>query len=93
MSLSLVTKKMQIKTRWRHHHTPTRMVKIKRTDNIKCCRAYEAIGSLTAGGSASIISLENSLASSHTHGIRPRNSTLRYFSEKGEAYVYTKACI
>lgn len=55
-SSSLVMKEMQIKPRGRYHYTPTKMAKIKRTDNIKCCRAYEAMASLIfAGGNANTV--------------------------------------
>lgn len=76
------------------------MAKIKRPDNTKCCRAYEAFGSLTYCWwecKYSVAPLENSLASyhniKHTHGIRPRNSTLGYFPKEGETYVHTKTCV
>lgn len=53
MNLSLVTKKMQIKTRWRYHNTPTRMAKIKGLTIASVVEHMKQLDlSLIAGGSA-----------------------------------------
>ena len=46
-STSLVITEKQIKTTVRYHFTPTRLAKIKNTDNNKCWVAYGEIGTVT----------------------------------------------
>lgn len=50
-SASLVIRELQIKTTIKSHYTPTRMIKIKRTECSKCWLGWSGIGtSITTGG-------------------------------------------
>ena len=94
-SISLAIKKIQIKTTMRYHYICTRIVKLKKTDNVKCWWGHGTTGpSHTACRNAT---LENSFAVSykvkHRCTIWPSNSSsLGNLPEKNETICsYKKA--